>query len=161
MATFAEYPAHMMASNDFTLYPEPESWTQEQSYLPTASYAERAYLNATAFEHFQSHPSFASYSQFDYEQQAAQTKSQYCSPAQSASHSIDHTNPPHFSTTSDSGHSTISSAMASPSAQAQHGEWNSSMNLFPDIVRQHDDTVFTTGYDYETMTVTDKGCVGE
>ncbi|WPA96548.1 uncharacterized protein RHO25_001155 [Cercospora beticola] len=159
MATFAEYPAHMMASNDFTLYPEPESWTQEQSYLPTASYAERSYLNATAFEHFQSHPSFASYNQFDYERQAAQTKSQYCSPAQSASHSIDHTNPPHFSTTSDSGHSTISSAMASPSANAQPSEWNSSMNLFPDIVRQHDDTVFTTGYDYETMTVTDKGCV--
>ncbi|KAM3415210.1 hypothetical protein BST61_g8741 [Cercospora zeina] len=156
MATFADYPAHIMASNDFTLYPDPDSWSQEPSYLPTSSYAEPSYLHATAVDHFQSHPSFASYDHLDFEQAS---KVQYCSPAHSAAHSIDYPNPPHFSTTSDSGHSTISSATGSPSAQALHGEWNRSMNSFPDVIHQHDDAVLTSAFDYATMTVTDKGCV--
>ncbi|KAF2207965.1 hypothetical protein CERZMDRAFT_122588 [Cercospora zeae-maydis SCOH1-5] len=156
-----------MASNDFTLYPDPdpESWSQdpsEPSYLApttTTTYADQPYVHATAFDTstFQSHPAFASYTNLDYEQAV---KIHYCSPAHSAAHSIDYSHPPHFSTTSDSGHSTISSATGSPSAQAHHGEWHHSLNSFPDVMHHHhDDAVFTTAFDYESMTVTEKGCV--
>ncbi|USW47342.1 Putative Zinc finger C2H2-type [Septoria linicola] len=162
MTTFADYPAHTMASNDFTLYPDPESWIQEQSYLPTSTYPDQTYLSTTSFDSFSVQPSFSSqaYSQLGFEQPAEAAKDRYRSPAQSTAHSFDYHNPPQFSATSDSGHSTISSAMGSPSAHPQHSEWSSNLNLFPDIVQQHDSNIFaTTGFDYVTIPVTDKGCV--
>ena len=165
MASYAEYSAQTMASNDFTLYPDPESWNQEQSYLPTSTYAEQPYLSAaTTFDSFPAQTTFAHqhYSDFRFDQTAEQAKDRFHSPAQSTSHSLDHHNPPQFSATSDSGHSTISSAMGSPSAQAQPSEWNHHLSLFPDIVQHSDSGVFAaTSFEYETIPVTDKGCVGE
>ncbi|KXT02906.1 hypothetical protein AC578_1828 [Pseudocercospora eumusae] len=166
MMTFAHYPAHTMASNDFTLYPYPESWNQEQNYLSSASYADQSYLTTTSFDSFSTQQSFAPVpEQYNYSanQAISQSKpSPYHSPANSA---FEYQQPPQLSSTSDSGasvQSTISSAIGSPSAQAQSNEWShhQSMDLFPEIVQQHDGNIFaTTGFEYASIPVTDKGCV--
>ena len=172
MATFAEYPQQTMASNsDFTLYPYQEVWSNDQAYLPTSTYADQSYLNATTFDSFQASQAYAPNSfVFDQSFQAKaslQPPSPGYSPALSGSHSFDFQNPPILSSTSDSGasvQSTISSAMGSPSAQPQpSNEWSQQMGMLPGIVQSenmaHD--VFSTGFDLETIPVTDKGCVGE
>lgn len=171
MTTFSEYPAHTMASNDFTLYPYPEQWNQEQSYLPTSTYADQSYLHATSYDSYQAQQGFAPVQDhYDYSNQtlersknSLQAPSSYHSPAHS---SFDHHNAPQLSSVSDSGasvQSTISSAMGSPSAQPLSHDWsNQQMDVFPEIVQQHDGGVFaTTGFEYGTIPVTDKGCVGE
>eukprot|EP00918_Siedleckia_nematoides_P069435 GHVU01151472.1.p1 GENE.GHVU01151472.1~~GHVU01151472.1.p1 ORF type:complete len:618 (-),score=66.94 GHVU01151472.1:15-1868(-) len=161
MATFAEYPAHTMASNDFTLYPYPEAWDQDQTYLPTSTFADQSYLNATSFDSYQNHQSYAPLQdQYDYSgHQTIEQSKRYHSPANSASQSFDYQHP----STSDSGasvQSTISSAMGSPSTQPQSSDWaQQSMNIFPGIVQQSDSLFATSSFDFETITVTDKGCV--
>lgn len=160
MASYADYSAQTMASDDFTLYPDAESWNPEQSYLPTSTYADQPYLSATTFDSSFQAPQ--QYSDCTFEQTPQHAKEPFHSPAHSTSHSFDYQNPPRFSTTSDSGHSTISSAMGSPSAQMQPSEWNHHLNLFPDIVQHNDNGVFAaTTFEYDSIPVTDKGCVGE
>ena len=177
MATFADFPPQTMASNnDFTLYPYQEVWNQDQSYLPASSYADDAYLNTTTFDTYQTHPVYVQPDQFSYgADQSFQTKnnlqppSPNYSPAHSNSHSFD-LHPPILSSTSDSGasvQSTISSAMGSPSAQPQQSnDWTQqqSASMFPGIVHPDSlghDVFATTGFDLETIPITDKGCVGE
>lgn len=168
MATYAEYPPNNMASNDFTLYPYPEVWNQDQTYLPSSTYADQSYLTATTFDSYQSQQSFAPLpEQYDFNQTIDQSKhlrapSAHDSPA---SHHYDYTNPPALSSVSDSGasvQSTISSAMGSPSAQPQSHEWaHQSTHMFPSIVQPADGIYSTSSFDFETNYVTDKGCVGE
>jgi hypothetical protein len=179
MATYADFTAQTMASNDFTLYPYQEPWNNDQTYLPTTGF-DQAYLDTTSFDSFQVQQSYlaAGQDQFPYNTESfQQTKnnlhgpSPSYSPANSASHSFDYQNPPILSSTSDSGasvQSTISSAMGSPSVPPQvSNDWNqqAAMNMLPGIVH-HDNIgapdIFTTsGFDLETIPVTDKGCVGE
>ena len=172
MATFAEYQQQTMASNDdFTLYPNHQDvWNYDQTYLPTSTYADTSYLNATAFDTYQTTQAFDP-SQFAFDP-SFQTKnlhppsSEY-SPVNSASHSFDSQHLPILSSTSDSGASatsTISSAMGSPSVQPQvSNEWNQQMRLLPGIVPNDglNQDFFSTGIDMDTIPVTDKGCVGE
>lgn len=169
MATFAEYPPNNMASNDFTLYPYPEVWNQDQSYLPSSTYTDQSYLSATTFDSYQSQHSYAPLpEQFDFNQGIDQSKhlrapSAHDSPA---SHPYDYQNPPALSSVSDSGasvQSTISSAMGSPSAHPQSNDWahQQSTHMFPSIVSQSDGLYSTSSFDFDTNYVTDKGCVGE
>lgn len=181
MASYAEYPPHTMAytSNDFTLFP-PYDMDQEQQYLPT-TYSQQTFLDPAAFDPtYQSQqayaPSMHDQYAFNAENQAyLQAKhttyrdpnSNY-SPANSAVHSFEYPQPPVLSSTSDSGASgpsTISSAMGSPSMHPHaSNEWSHpAMAVLPSIVA-HDGTqpIFaTTGYDLDSVPVTDKGCVGE
>ena len=173
MATFADYNQHTMAGNDFTLYPYQEVWNQDQSYLPTSTYADQTYLNATSFDSYQAQQTYTHPDQFTFPldpsfQQKHSLHPDY-SPAHSASHSFDQQNPPFLSSTSDSGasvQSTISSAMGSPSAQPQQSnDWaHPSMGMFPGIVNSDGlghDAYATTGFEMDSIPVTDKGCVGE
>ncbi|KAK4508594.1 hypothetical protein PRZ48_002333 [Zasmidium cellare] len=154
-----------MASNDFTLYPYPEVWNQDQTYLPSSTYADQSYLSATTFDSYQSQQSYAPLEQYDFNQTIDQSKhlrapSAHDSPA---SHHYDYQNPPALSSVSDSGasvQSTISSAMGSPSAQPQSSEWpQQNAHLFPSIVQPADGIYSTSSFDFETNYVTDKGCV--
>ena len=175
MATFAEYSAQTtMAGNDFTLYPYQEVWNQDQSYLPTSTYADQTYLNATTFESYPTQHAYAQPDPYSFSLEPSfQTKhnlhapSPNYSPANSAAHSFDLHHPPILSSTSDSGasvQSTISSAMGSPSVQPQQlNEWNQ-QHLIPGIVQPEmlgQDIYTTTGFDIDSIPVTDKGCVGE
>lgn len=159
-----------MASNDFTLYPYPEAWNQDQTYLPTSSYADPSYLSATTFDSYPTQQSYAPLPEpFDFVGQFDQSKHhlQAPSPAKSASNSFDYPNPPALSSVSDSGasvQSTISSAMGSPSAQPQTNEWSHQQHnahMFPGIVQQSDSLFSTSSFDFESIPATDKGCVGE
>lgn len=175
MATFADYPQQTMASNnDFTLYPY--QWNDDQSYLPVSTYSDQAYMNANAFDPYQTTQGFPQMDQFSFgmdqtfqSKSTLQPPSPNYSPANSASHSFD-LHPPILSSTSDSGASvpsTISSAMGSPSVQPQpSNDWSQQQNMgmLPGIVQQDNlgqDVFATTGFDLETIPVTDKGCVGE
>lgn len=170
MATFAEYPHHTMASNDFTLYPYPEAWNQDQTYLPSSTYADPSYLSSTTFDSYPNQQSYAPLPEpFDFlgQQTLEQSKNfRAPSPANSASNSFEYQNPPALSSVSDSGasvQSTISSAMGSPSVQPQTNEWShqSNAHMFPGIVQQSDGMFSTSSFDFESVPVTDKGCVGE
>ncbi|KAF2771026.1 hypothetical protein EJ03DRAFT_342409 [Teratosphaeria nubilosa] len=176
MTTFAEYQAQTMASsNDFTLYPYQEQW-HDQSFLPTNGFQDQSYIDTTTFDSFPPQQTYVQPNQdeFIFGAPALQQPksnlpppSPHYSPANSASHSFDYYSAPKFSSLSDSGasiQSTISSAMGSPAPHPQQvNEWNQQqMSMVPGIVH-HDslaqDMFTTTGYDLETMTVTDKGCV--
>ncbi|KAK3720133.1 hypothetical protein LTR37_003957 [Vermiconidia calcicola] len=167
-----------MASNnhDFTLYPYQDMWNNDQPYLRSSTYADQQYLSATTFDDFQAAQAYGQPLPYSYgAEQSFHSKSDLpapssnYSPANSASHSFELQQPPVLSSTSDSGasaHSTISSAMASPSMQPQpSNEWSQQhMNMLPGVVQQDNFShgVFTTtGFDFETIPVTDKGCVGE
>ncbi|CAK3884382.1 C2H2 finger domain transcription factor crzA-like [Lecanosticta acicola] len=169
MATYAEYPAQAMASNDFTLYPYPEAWNQDETYLPTSRYADPSYLSATTFDSYPRQHSYAPLPEpFDFLGQQAldQCKQRLQAPrlADSASHSFEYPNPPALSNVSDSGasvHSTISSAMGSPPTQPQAHEWGHQhgAHMFPGIVQQTDGLFSNSSFDFETIPVTEKGCV--
>lgn len=168
MATFAEQPVNTMASNDFTLYPYSDQWNQDHSYLPTSTYADQAYINATTFDSYQSQYSYAPFpDQFNdfndrpVQQSKAhlQAPSAHHSPANSASHSFDYN--PAVSDSGASVQSTISSAMGSPSAHPQSSDWHQQQNMYPGIVQQSDSLYATSSFDFETIPATDKGCVGE
>ena len=174
MATFTEYPPHTTASSnvDFTLFPYQDLWNSDPSYPAMSTYAEQSYLTATTYDSYLPHQTyaplpehfdFAPNASFDQAKPTLQEPSSTFSPANSASHPYDYQNPPILSSTSDSGQSTISSAMGSPSAQPPSTEWSQqrSLNVFPSIVQQPDSLFGTTGFDLEPMSVTDKGCVGE
>jgi len=154
-----------MASNDFTSYPYPEAWNQDQSYLPTTTYADHTYINAPTYDSYQGQQTYAPISDFEFHSHQAFEQSkqrlQAPSPANSTSHSFDYPNLPALSSVSDSGasvHSTISSAMGSPSAQPQSSDWHNA-HMYPGIVQQSDSLFATTGFEYESIPVTDKGCV--
>ncbi|KAK4635431.1 hypothetical protein CLAFUW4_01844 [Fulvia fulva] len=166
MATFAEQPVNTMASNDFTLYPYSDQWNQDHSYLPTSTYADQAYINATTFDSYQSQYSYAPFpDQFNdfndrpVQQSKAhlQAPSAHHSPANSASHSFDYN--PAVSDSGASVQSTISSAMGSPSAHPQSSDWHQQQNMYPGIVQQSDSLYATSSFDFETIPATDKGCV--
>ena len=178
MATFAEYPSQTMSSNnDFTLYPYQEVWNNDQGYLPTSTYPDQTYINPTTFDSYQTQQACVQPDQFSFgldqsyhAKNHLQPSSPNYSPSNSASHSFDPQNPPVLSSTSDSGHSaqsTISSTMGSPSVQPQpSSDWNQpqGMSIFPGIVQSDSlghDVFATTGFDLESISVTDKGCVGE
>ena len=168
MATFAEYSQQTMAPNhDFTLYSYPDVWSNDQAYLPTSTYPDQSYINATTFDSYQTTQAYdPSHFAFDpsFQAKTLQPPSHNYSPANSASHSFDFLHP---SSTSDSGASvpsTISSAMGSPSVQPQvSNEWNQQISMLPGIVQSDSmgQDVFSTGFDIDTIPVTDKGCVGE
>lgn len=168
------------SSDDFTLYPFNEVWSQGPSYVPTSSYAEQSYTTGTTYD---SYPTQQTYNgqglehfTFSTDQTNLQPKnhlqapSPTYSPSSSARHSFDY-NPPVLSSNSDSGasvQSTLSSAMGSPSVHPQQAsEWinQQNMSMLPSIVQHHDslaqDMFTTTGYDLETIPATEKGCVGE
>ena len=156
-----------MAANDFTLYPYSEQWNQDQSYLPTSTYADPTYLNATTFDSYQSPYSYAPFpDQFNdfndrpVQQSKAhlQAPSAHHSPANSASHSFDYN--PAVSDSGASVQSTISSAMGSPSAHAQSSDWNQQQNMYPGIVQQSDSLYATSSFDFESIPAIDKG-IGE
>ena len=174
MATFAEYPAQTMASNDFTLYPYSEVWNPEQAYLPPTSYADQSYINAATFDSYDAQQAYVQPEGFpfalepSFQPKNIQALNSNYSPANSASHSFDPQNPPVLSAPSESGasvQSTISSAIGSPSVQPQHSnDWLHQQGFLPGIVQPEmlgHDVFATTGFDFETIPVTDKGCVGE
>ncbi|KXS93497.1 hypothetical protein AC578_6712, partial [Pseudocercospora eumusae] len=125
-------------------------------YLPSANYADQSYLSTTSFDSYPTQHSFAPF--------LSHSKlSPYYSLANS---SFEYQQPPHLSSTSDSGalvQSTLSSAIGSPSAHMPNNEWNNqqhNMDVFPKIVQQHDGSIFaTTGFKYGSILVTNKGCV--
>lgn len=173
MATF-DYTSHTMASsNDFTLYPYqeqqpyPDSWSQAESQPTYSSYQDPGYMNPPTFATYPAHPAYIQPEQlaYSYKDSLIAALPSY-SPAHSASHSFDNQYPPRLSAPSDSGasvQSTISSASGSPAVlPLPPNEWARSqhMSMLPDIFRD-DAAAFTTGSDYETIPVTDKGCVGE
>jgi hypothetical protein len=161
MATYAQYPAQAMATDDFTLYALPETWNSEQPYLPTSSYSDQPYLSASGYDPYQSEHTFAPFpDQFAFEEEEDKIPT-YSSPANSISHTFDLANPPRLSS-SDSGHSSLSSAMGSPiPPHTQSEEW-SQLAAFPEIAHQRDGTVFTAApFDCDSMPATEKGCVGE
>lgn len=168
MATFAEYSSQTMASNDFPLFPYQEVWN-DQTYQP---YPDQSYLSSTSFDSYPSHPAYVQADQYSFgPDMTFQSKHHnYTSPAHSAAQSFDVQQPPILSSTSDSGASapsTISSAMGSPSIQPQAANgWGQQHNMamLPGIVHPDglgQDVFASTGFDIETIPVTDKGCVGE
>lgn len=156
-------------NNDFPLFPYPADWN-DQSYQP---YPDQSYMTSNTFDSYQTYPPYTQPDQFSFGQDNTfQSKGHntYNSPAHSATQSFDVQQPPAFSSTSDSGASapsTISSAMGSPSIQPQSGNhWGQQhhMGMLPDIVHPDGlghDVFASTGFDIETIPVTDKGCVGE
>lgn len=178
MATFAEYNQQTMASNsdDFTLYPyQPyqDVWNPDHTYLPSTTLAEQAFMNPTTFDSFQAQQAFAQSAQDQYTFHAEpyqQMKNSLQPPSSNhspASYSFDFQQPPNPPSISDSGasvQSTISSTMGSPSIQPQqNNDWaqQQGMGMLPNIVH-HDSLaqdMFTTGFDLESIPVTDKGCV--
>ncbi|KAK3058084.1 hypothetical protein LTR09_001161 [Extremus antarcticus] len=179
MATFAEYQSQTMASNnDFQLYPYPDMWNQDQSFLPTSTYQDQSYPTSTSYDSYQSQQPYAQPDQFTFGTEQSflpkhnlQPPSPNYSPTYSASHSFSFDlQPPVLSSTSDSGasiQSAISSAIGSPSAQAQASkDWSQqqSMSMLPGIVQQDSmghDVFATTSFDLDTIPITHKGCVGE
>lgn len=183
--TFADYPAHTMANNDFTLYPYQDQTWDNDSFLPNSNFSDPNFVNPTTLDSFPANAAYANehftFQSQTYRQQspshpkhAVQATSSTYSPTLSASHSFDAQNPPLLSSTSDSGasvQSTISSAMGSPSGFAQTStgvEWSlPDMRLLPGIVQQDcmntaaPELFATSAFDLETVPVTDKGCVGE
>ncbi|KAK5713278.1 hypothetical protein LTR17_017693 [Elasticomyces elasticus] len=176
MATYAEYQQQTMASNennDFQLFPY--TWTGEQTYLPTTTYDDQGYIYSTASDSYAAQQAYAHpvQDQFTFNTDSFQPSKHHLqapgstySPANSASHSFDFQNPPMLSSTSDSGasiQSATSSGMNSPHQQSNDWSQQANMNMLPGIVH-HDnvaqDLFATTGLDYETIPVTDKGCVG-
>lgn len=167
MATFAQYPSHSMASNDFTLYPYQDVWHQEQPYLPATSYAEQPYANATTFDSYNPQSAFAQPDQYVFDEQLVKHSINY-SPAQSASHSFDPHNPPALSSTSDSGasiQSTISSTIGSPSSYPQQtNDWNHGQHMLPEVVSSEPmahHVYSTSSFSLDSIPVMDKSCVGE
>ncbi len=174
MATFAEYPPQTMASNnDFQLYTYPGVWNNDQGFLPTSDYPDESYMGATAFDTYQQsipytqpeHYSFGTGQLLSKQMLQLPTSSHY-SPA----HSFDTQNPPHLSSTSDSGasvHSTISSTMGSPPTQPLVSTgWmqQQGLEILPNIAQNDhmDHDVYTTSaFDFESLPASDKGCVGE
>ena len=160
-------------NNDFPLFPYPEMWN-DQSYQP---YPDQSYMNTTSFDSYQTHPAYVQPDQYSFGHDASfQSKSHvqshdtFHSPTHSTAQSFDVQQPPVLSSTSDSGASapsTISSAMGSPSMQPQGANnWANQQNMamLPDIVHPDGlghDIFASTGFDIETIPVTDKGCVGE
>lgn len=170
MATFADYQAQTMGSNDFTLYPYTEVWNQDQTYLPPSSFPEQPYITATTFDSYPSQEAYVQPEQYSFPldpsfhtKENLQSLSPNYSPTNSAAHSFDLHNPPRLS--SDSGASVQSSAIGSPSVQPQHpNEWNAHQGFLPAIVQPEllGGGVFaTTGFDFDSIPATDKGCVGE
>lgn len=181
--TFADYPAHTMANNDFTLYPYQDQTWDNDSFLPNSNFSDPNFVNPTTLDSFPANAAYANehftFQSQTYRQQspshpkhAVQATSSTYSPTLSASHSFDAQNPPLLSSTSDSGasvQSTISSAMGSPSGFAQTStgvEWSlPDMRLLPGIVQQDcmntaaPELFATSAFDLETVPVTDKGCV--
>ncbi|KAK4951199.1 hypothetical protein LTR10_010171 [Elasticomyces elasticus] len=177
MTTYAEYQQQTMASNennDFQLFPY--TWTGEQTYLPTTTYDDQGYIYSTASDSYAAQQAYAHpiQDQFTFNTDSFQPSKHHhlqapgstYSPANSASHSFDFQNPPMLSSTSDSGasvQSATSSGMNSPHQQSHDWSQQANMNMLPGIV-QHDnvaqDLFATTGLDYDTIPVTDKGCVG-
>lgn len=188
MAAFAQYHQTMALNanntdnndpaNDFTLFPAFD-WTQDQTFVPTTSYADQSYLHSTTFDSSFSHPAYAPPLADPYHFEASQPYQQLeetnHSPTNSASHSFEYTQPTLISSTSDSGasvYSTNSSAMASPSMQPQHAnDWaqqqqQQQLGLIPNIVHHdamaEDAFAATSGlYDSAQVMDTTKGCVGE
>lgn len=179
MATFALYQPQQLAfdeQNDFTLFPYQDSWNApSHSYIPPTTYQDHSYLQATAFDTYAHQQQYAQ-AVFD---QCSLQSTQYSlkgglqppeqaySPSNSAAHSFDLQNPPVLSSTSDSGasvQSTVSSGTNSPSVLPQQSHDWSRQVVVPSIV-PHDslgqDLFATTSFDFETLPVTDKGCVGE
>ncbi|KAK3643335.1 hypothetical protein LTR56_010291 [Elasticomyces elasticus] len=175
MTTYAEYQQQTMASNennDFQLFPY--TWTGEQTYLPTTTYDDQGYIYSTASDSYAAQQAYAHpvQDQFTFNTDSFQPSKNHLqapgstySPANSASHSFDFQNPPMLSSTSDSGasvQSATSSGMNSPHQQSNDWSQQTNMNMLPGIVH-HDnvaqDLFATTGLDYETIPVTDKGCV--
>nr|POE60629.1 hypothetical protein CFP56_73992 [Quercus suber] len=171
MATF-EYPSHPMAANDFTLYPyqeqQPqETWNQDEQQLPYSTYQDSNYIAASTLESYQAQPAYITPEPFAYScEHSLHGPTPSYSPSNSATHSFDNQNLPVLSAPSDSGasaQSTISSAMGSPAMQPlPPNEWAQSQHLsmLPGIF-QDESAVFPNGFDYETIPVTNKGCVGE
>ncbi|KAK5162957.1 uncharacterized protein LTR77_011011 [Saxophila tyrrhenica] len=166
----------MASNNDFTLYPYPDLWNNEQNFLPSSTYQDQNYLNATSFDSYQANQPYVQPDQYTFggdqsflSKHNLQPPSSNYSPSHAASHSFD-LQPPVLSSNSDSGasiQSAISSAIGSPSAQARSShDWSQqqTMNMLPGIVQQDSmshDVFATTRFDLETIPITDKGCVGE
>nr|POE77440.1 hypothetical protein CFP56_09087 [Quercus suber] len=172
MATF-DYPSHPMAANDFTLYPYQEQqpqdiWNQDETHhLPYSTYQDASYNPSSTFDSYPAQPAYITPEHFAYTyKHNLQAPTPSYSPSNSASHSFDNQHPPVLSAPSDSGasvQSTISSAMGSPAMQPlPPNEWAQSQHssLLPDIF-QDESAAFTSGFDYETIPMTNKGCVGE
>ncbi|KAI9694881.1 MAG: hypothetical protein M1822_000497 [Bathelium mastoideum] len=180
MASFSEYQNSIAVSegnNDFVLYSTHDSYPD---YMSTSlPYTSNPYVSSTGagFEPF-SVPSFptttAQSHDFGFGATSApqNVKGHYPhtpaeSPTNSANNSFDN-QPPHLSSTSDSGasvQSTSSSAMGSPSLNPAfaHESWNTlgqGLGIAPGIV--HHDQFGTSGFDYDPV-LHDKipGCVGE
>jgi len=163
MSTYAEFQQQPVASssNDFTLYPA--DWSYDSSFMPQTTFDDPNYLTATTYDPYTAQGFNDQYT-FDVEQQytASKPEHQNYSPG---SHSFEYHPALNLSSISDSGasvQSTISSAMASPSVQPQHSEWN--QQLVPGIVHHdslHTDLLASSGFELDTIPVTDKGCVGE
>ncbi|KAI9663885.1 MAG: hypothetical protein M1821_007375 [Bathelium mastoideum] len=178
MASFSEYQNSIAVSegnNDFVLYSTHDSYPD---YMPTSlPYTSNPYVSSTGagFEPF-SVPSFptttAQSHDFGFGATSApqNVKGHYPhtpaeSPTNSANNSFDN-QPPHLSSTSDSGasvQSTSSSAMGSPSLNPAfaHESWNTlgqGLGIAPGIV--HHDQFGTSGFDYDPV-LHDKipGCV--
>ncbi|TKA53142.1 hypothetical protein B0A55_13577, partial [Friedmanniomyces simplex] len=161
--------------NDFTLFPY--VWTQDQTYLPSSTFDDQGYIYPTAPDSFAAQHAYAhsGHDQFAFNPESYQPVKNHLqapgssySPSNSASHSFDSQNLPMLSSTSDSGasvQSTTSSGMNSPSIQSQQSNsWSQQthMDMVPGLVH-HDslaqDLFSTTGLDFDTIPVTDKGCV--
>ena len=170
MTTFAAFPSHTMASHDFTLYPYSETWNQNQTYLPPPAFSEEQYLAASTFDTYQAQTAFAQSDQYLPIDPRLQSKAQVQdqSPADSVTNSFDLYNLPHLSHHCDSGasaHSTLSSAIGSPSTQRQQStEWFPQASFLPEIVQADNlpQAVYAPpGYEFENIPAIHKGCVGE
>jgi hypothetical protein len=160
----------MTSEGDFTLYPYPDAWKQDQSYTPTTTYAEQSYLSIPAFEPYNAQQDhrpiqdqfhFGVNPAFNRSRTHLQPVGGNYSPSHSVAHSFDYQYPAHISSVSDSGasvQSTISSAMASPSMQHQN-DWNH--QDYPSIV-QHD-SMYPQSFNNSgvELNAAEKGCVGE
>ncbi|KAK4574325.1 hypothetical protein LTR86_002087 [Recurvomyces mirabilis] len=181
MTTYADYSHQIMApedNTDFPLFPYQDIWNQEQAYLPTTTFADQTYLQATTYDSFTAQTAYAQLNQgsFPYDsaalsnpiKDALHAPSPGYSPTNSASHSFDYQNPPVLSSTSDSGasvQSTISSGMNSPSMHPQQShDWSqqATMASAPSIHDSLGQGVFAMpNFDYESLPVSGKDCVGE
>jgi hypothetical protein len=176
MASYAEPPyTATMPSQDFPLYSEFMPTTE--SYMPAASWD--ASYNTTSYD---SHSSINAYAQPSRQQEyqysfdaTAKTNYHHYSPVESpnsGSQTFDN-NPPHLSTSSESGASVSSSTMGSPSLnppQYAESTWPpieaNGLGIGQEVLEKTafiQDSFATTGFDYESVVATDKlpGCVGE
>ncbi|KAF2815021.1 uncharacterized protein BDZ99DRAFT_515783 [Mytilinidion resinicola] len=170
MVSYAQYPPTMQ--HDFELYATQEQQfdllaTSQPAYLPTSQYLDPSFsapFDAASLHAFSEAPRSQDL-RFHYDAIAQGVKPNYqqqqqYSPAgspNSGAHSFD-IQPPHLSTSSESGASVSSSAMGSPSLNPQYHDqpWGSvnGLGLAPGIVPS------TSGFDYDGLVATDK-YVGE